>query len=185
MRLHELVEKRLHSFREYCVNMDPRTRLRWGMAVACILLAVILLGAVNGRIDALEKKRKSRESDLMEMMTLKQRFLSARLAAQRYGGRTPGGGVDVSPSGIIEEIGIKGKSSRVTPLKGEDGEDAAEAKLEGLTANEAVNLLYRLEKGGRPVVVKKANLKTCYDDPARLDITLTIAVMKPAPQGQK
>jgi len=58
-------------------------------------------------------------------------------------------------------------------------------KLDGLTLNEAVNLLYRLEKGSRPVLVKKANLKTRFDDPALLDLTLTIALLKPAPKGQR
>jgi len=180
-----LTGRLLRSFGEYGGNLDPRTRLRWGVGIAGILFAIILLGAVNGRIAALEKKRRARETDLMEMMTLKQRFLSARLAAHRFGGRMPGGGGGDTPAGIIEEIGIKGKSSRITPVKGEDGEDVAEVKLEGLTANEAVNLLYRLEKGGRPVVVKKANMKTRYDDPSRLDLILTIAVLKPAPQGQR
>lgn len=185
MRFREVAEKRLHSLREFCGNMDPRTRLHWGMGIACVLFVVILLGTVNGRIASLDKKRKARENDLVELMTLKQRFLSARSAFQRFRRLPSAAGGEDTPARIIEEIGIKGKSSRVTPVKGEDSEDAAEVKLEGLTANETVNLLYRLEKGGRPVIVKKANMKIRYDDPSRLDLVLTIAVLKTAPQGQK
>jgi general secretion pathway protein M len=33
--------------------------------------------------------------------------------------------------------------------------------------------------------VKKANMKTRFDDPSRLDVTLTFAILKAAPQGQK
>ena len=43
----------------------------------------------------------------------------------------------------------------------------------------------RLEKGVKPVVIKKANLKTRYDDPAKLDVTLNIALLKPAPQENR
>jgi general secretion pathway protein M len=34
-------------------------------------------------------------------------------------------------------------------------------------------------------VIKKALLKSRYDDPARLDLTLTIALLKAAPQGHR
>jgi len=122
-------------------------------------------------------------------MTLKQRFQSAKLSSQRFAGRLAGVRADDSPAKIIETIGIKGTSSKVTPLKGDERggftEDSAEVKVEGLSLNEAVNLLFRLENGSRPVLVKKANLKTRFDNPAHLDLTLTIALLKPAPQGQR
>ena len=96
---------------------------------------------------------------------------------------------DDSPAKLIEETGIKGKSSQVKPMKGEDRpgfvEDAAEVKFEGLSANETINLLYRLEKGVKPVVIKRANLKVRYDDPSKLDVVLNIALLKPAPQESK
>jgi general secretion pathway protein M len=96
---------------------------------------------------------------------------------------------DDSPAKIIEEIGIRGKGVKITPLKGEERngflEDAADIRIDGLTANEAINLIYRLEKGSRPLVVKKANLKVRFDDPARFDVILTVALLKPAPvQGK-
>jgi general secretion pathway protein M len=181
--------KYLDVLREQYANMDQRTRLRWGVGISLVLLFLILFTTANGRISALEKKRKGREADLVEMMALKHRYLSAKMASQQFAGRLASNRGDDSPAKIIEEIGIKGKSSGITPLKGEERggfiEDAAEVKIEGLTANEAVNLLYRLEKGGRPVLVKRANLKTRFDDPSRLDLTLAIALLKAAPQGQR
>jgi len=183
------MKKYLELLKERYESLDQRTRLQWGIGIALILLVIILFTTLNGQISALEKKRKSRENDLVEMMTLKQRFLTAKLSSQRLAGRLAGVRADDSPAKIIEEIGIKGKSSKITPLKSEERggftEDSAEVKLDGLTLNEAVNLLYRLEKGSRPVLVKKANLKTRFDDPALLDLTLTIALLKPAPKGQR
>jgi len=181
--------KYLNLLKERYDNMGQRERLVWGAGIAAVLLLLILFTAANERIASMEKKRKARESDLVEMMSLKHRYLTAKMTSTQFAGRLAAVRPDDSPARIIDETGIKGKSSRVTPLKGEDREgfteDAAEVKLEGLSANEAVNLLYRLENGDRPVVVKKANLKTRFDDPARLDLILVVALLKAAPQGPK
>ena len=118
-----------------------------------------------------------------------QRYQEASAGAQKLANRMAATRSDDSPAKIIDEIGIKGKGSQVKQVKGETRpgyvEDAAEARIDGLSANEAVNLIYRLEKGTKPVIIKKALIKTRFDDPSRLDLTLTIALLKPAPQGQK
>jgi general secretion pathway protein M len=179
----------LELLKEHYDSLDQRARLRWGIGISLFLLVLILFTTLNERISVLEKKRKAREHDLVEMMTLKRQFLSVKRSSQRFAGRLAGVRGDDSPAKIIEEIGIKGKSSKITPLKTEERggftEDSAEVKLDGLSLNEAVNLLYRLEKGSRPVLVKKANLKTRFDDPSQLDLTLTIALLKPSTQGQR
>jgi general secretion pathway protein M len=169
--------------------LDSRTRLRLGAALAAVLIVVIALSAVNARISALEKKRMARESDLTEMLKLKARYQEANAGSQRLSNRLLATRPDDSPAKIIEEIGIKGRTSQIKPVKGEDlpgyVEDAADVKIEGLSANEAVNLIYRLEKGARPVTVKKALIKQRFDDPAKLDLALTIALIKPAPAGAR
>lgn len=179
----------LDQLRERYESTDRDTRLYIGIGMAVLLLLLVLFTSANQRISALEKKRNAREGELVEMMGLKQRYLSAKSSYQRFSSRLAASAGDDSPARIVENIGIKGKSSRVTPLKGEQRggfvEDAAEVLMEGLTANEAVNLVYRLEKGVKPVLIKKANLKVRFDDPSRLDVILTMAVLKPAQQGQK
>jgi general secretion pathway protein M len=170
-------------------GLSSRTRQRIGIALAVIMLIIIALSAINSRTSALEKKRAAREADIAEMMRLKVRYQAANAGAQRLANRLMATKPDDSPVKIIEEIGIKGRSSQVKPVKGDDlpgyVEDAAEVKIEGLTANEATNLIYRLEKGARPVTVKKASIKQRFDDPSKLDLALTIALIKPAPAGGK
>lgn len=165
--------------------MDSRTRLRWGYLLMALLALAVAFSAVHDRIALLDKKRLRREADLVEMMGLKHRFLEARMVSQRLTNRLASTRPDDTPAKIVEETGIKGKSIRVTPVKGGEQagfmEDAAEVKIEGLTANEAVNLLHRLEKGTRPIIVKKALLRTRFDDPARLDLTLSVALLRQAP----
>lgn len=168
-------------------TMDKDVRLRLGIALAAVLLIAIVLSAVNARIALLAKKRASREADIAEMLVLKQRYLEAAASSQRLANRLSATRADDSPAKVFEEIGIKGKNSQIKPLKGEERpgfvEDAAEIRVDALTANEAMNLIYRLEKGAKPVLVKKALIKTRFDDPSRLDLTLTVALLKPAPAG--
>lgn len=181
--------KRLDLLTERYRAMGTGTRLRWGGGIALLLILALLYSAADRRVALLMKRRASREADLAEMLMLKQRHREASAGAQKLANRMAATRPDDSPAKIMDEIGIKGKSSQIRPLKGEERagfvEDAAEVKLEGLSANEAVNLVYRLEKGSRPVVIKKALIKTRFDDPAKLDLTLTIALLKPAPQGRK
>jgi len=177
------------SLSERFSEMEPATRLKVGYIIAAILLLSIIFSALHDRIVKLEKKRISREADLTEMMVLKQRHREASVGAQKLSNRLSAVTVDDSVSKLIEEIGIKGKNSQIKPLKGEDKpgiiEDAAEVKIDGLSANEVVNLLYRLEKGVKPVIIKKANIKARYDDPAKLDLTLNVALLKPVLQEKK
>jgi len=177
------------NLRERLMEMEPAARLKVGYVIAAFLLLAILFSALHGRIVNLEKKRTSREADLAEMMLLKQRHREASAGAQKLANKLSAVTADDSVAKLLEEIGIKGKNSQIKSLKGEDRagivEDAAEVKIEGLSANETVNLLYRLEKGVKPVVIKKANIKTRYDDPAKLDLTLNVAILKPAPQEKK
>jgi general secretion pathway protein M len=170
-------------------RMESSTRVRLGIVVACLLFVAIIFTALNSRVALLEKKRTAREADIAEMLALKGRYQEANSGAQKLVNRMEATRPDDSPAKIIDEIGIKGKGSQFKPVKGETRggfvEDAAEARIEGVTANEAINLIYRLEKGSKPVVIKKAVIKTRFDDPAKLDLTLTLALLKPAPQGQK
>jgi general secretion pathway protein M len=170
-------------------GLDSRTRLRLGMFLAGFLIIVIALSTINSKISKLEKKRVARESDLTEMMKLKLRYQEANAGSQRLANRLLATRPDDSPAKIVEEIGIKGRSSQIKPVKGEEIpgylEDAADVKIEGVSANEAVNLIFRLEKGARPVTVKKALIKQRFDDPAKLDLSLTIALIKPAQPGAR
>jgi len=179
----------LAKLQEFWRDLDSRTRLRAGYALIALLALVLAWSGLAGRTAALEKKRKAREATLKELLPLQALYRAAKHSSDTLSGRMASVRPDDSPARIIDEIGITGKGVKISPLKGEERngmvEDAAEVKIDGLTANAAINLIYRLEKGSRPVLLKKANLRVRYDDPSRLDLTLTIALLKPAPgQGK-
>jgi len=177
------------SLMERYNNLDQQTRKSIACLVIALLVLALLYSLLHERIVKLAKKRASREAAVTELMLLSHQFRLASADSQRLSNRLAAVTPDDSPARLVEETGIKGKSTQVKPVKGEERqgmvEDAAEIRIEGVTANEAVNLLYRLEKNSRPVVIKKANLKSRYDDPSRLDITLTLALLKPLPQEKQ
>ncbi|MBA4393905.1 MAG: general secretion pathway protein GspM [Desulfobacca sp.] len=179
--------KVLDSLKEKFGGLQKRTRLQWGIGLVCLLLLVILLNAVNSKVSFLTKNRQARESDLREMLFLKQRYQEVRAKAQKRNNLMATTLSDDSPARIIEEIGIKGKGSQIKQLKGEGregyGEDAVEVRIEGLSANEMVNLIFQLEKGTKPVIIKKALIKTRFDDPANFDLTLILVLLKPNRQA--
>jgi general secretion pathway protein M len=175
----------MESLRDMWQNLDSKTRLWCGYALIALLVAAVAWSALNDRVQAQEKKRSAREAVLRELLPLKVQYLSARQSSDQLSGRIASLRPDDSPAKIIEDIGIKGKSVKILPLKGEERagftEDAADIRIEGVTLNEAVNLLYRLEKGSRPLIIKKSNLRVRFDDPARCDVTLILALLRPAP----
>lgn len=177
----------LNLLSELYHRLESRDRLQLGIVIALLLCLAIIFSAANDRIDRLRKKLAAREADVAKMLVLKQRYLEASSISQRLANRLAATRPDDSPARLIEEIGIKGKGCQIRPIKGDERggflEDAAEVKIDGLTANEAVNLLFRLEKGSRPVIIKRALLKSRFDDPSRLDLTLTVALLKGLPQG--
>jgi len=181
--------KLLEILRDRWQDLDVRTRLRIGYVLIVLLAALVGWSALDARIRALEKKRAGREMVLKELLPLKTVYQSARQSSNQLSGRIAALRPDDSPAKIIEDTGIKGKSVKIVPLKGEERsgytEDAADIRIEGLTFNEALNMLYRLEKGSRPLVIKKSNIRVRFDDPSRCDLSLILALLRPAPGQAK
>ena len=166
-------------------DLDRRSRLWCGYALVALLAVVLGWSALAARTAALERKRAAREAVLKELLPLKVAYRSAKTVSDQQAGKMATLRPDDSLAKIIEETGIKGKGVKIAPLKGEERsgviEDAADVRIEGLTANETVNLVYRLEKGGRPILLKKVNLRVRFDDPSRFDLAMTVALLKPVP----
>jgi general secretion pathway protein M len=170
-------------------DLDVRSRLWCGYALIALLAVTLGWSALAAATAGLERKRAAREAVLKELLPLKVAYQSAKMTYDQQAGKMATLRPDDSLARIIEEIGIKGKGVKIAPLKAEEHngviDDSADVRIEGLTANETVNLVYRLEKGSRPIVIKKANLRVRFDDPSRFDLAMTIALLKPAPGPSK
>lgn len=171
------------SLKERYQELDQPVRLKLAGGIIAALVLTLLYSDFNDRIKKLDRKRAAREAELAEMLVLGSRYQSVSSDAQRLGNRLAAVAADDSLLQLVESTGIKGKNSQFKTLKGEERpggvEDAAEVRIEGLSVNELVNLLHKLEKGAKPVTVKKAAIKSRFDDPSRVDAVLTMALLKP------
>lgn len=170
-------------------ELESRTRLRIGYATILALALAMGWTVLAEKVSQVERKRVAREQVLKELMPLKAAYVSSKASHDMLSSRLSTVRADDTPAKILEETGISGKGLKITPLKSEERngvvEEAADVRIDGLTANEAINLFYRLEKGGRPILVKKANIRVRFDDPSRFDLLFTAVLMKqPAAQAK-
>lgn len=80
-------------------------------------------------------------------------------------------------------LGLKQRIKSVKPLTTKEAqgavEEEAELQAEGMNINEAVNLFYKIDNAPMSIFIKKAAMKASFDNPANLDITMTIALVRP------
>ncbi len=84
---------------------------------------------------------------------------------------------------IFLSLGLKQRIRSVKPLATIEApgvvEEEAEVQVERVNINEAVNLFYRIENAPMSIFIKKTAMKASFENPANLDITMTIALVRP------
>jgi hypothetical protein len=71
----------------------------------------------------------------------------------------------------VKSIGVREKKYGI--------EEEAELQIEKVNMNEVTNILYRIENAPMVLSIKKATIKTSFDNPSLLNITMTIGLIKP------
>jgi len=88
-------------------------------------------------------------------------------------------------SAALQEGGIPQAAVSVKSGGARDGEffreESFEVRMENLTYLEAVKALQRLSSDALPTVIRSALLKSRYEDPRYLDVTLRVGFLSPKP----
>ncbi|HQT96560.1 MAG TPA: hypothetical protein PK416_01625, partial [Thermodesulfobacteriota bacterium] len=83
----------------------------------------------------------------------------------------------------LQEAGIPQAALNIKSGGARDGElfreESFDVRIENLTYLEAVKTLQRLSGGSLPVAIRSAVLKSRYDDPRYLDVTLRVGYLTP------
>lgn len=183
--------KAVEAIRERYKSLDYGQRKTIGIALCIAMSLLTAYSLAFSYLETMETRRGSREKVLAEMLLLQQRHREASATAQRVANRLSAVTAEDSPALLIEQSGITaqgGVQSKPLPRQEKNGviEEGAELTVSGLSANELVNLLHRLEQHQKPVVVRRVAFKTRFNDPARIDAVLTLALLKPGrPAEQK
>lgn len=180
----------LKNLRDQYAAFDEGTRKLIAIASAVALLLLIGFSAMTRHVAHLGVVQASREQMLKELLLLQQRYQEASAGAQRLTNRMVNVTPNDSPATVVEQTGIVPRGSvQSKPLprkeRGALIEDGAEVTLNGLSLNETVNLLYRLEQGLKPVTVSKASIRSRFGDPTKLDLVLQVELLRTATQGQR
>lgn len=178
----------LNTIQERYTSLDPANRRIIAILVCVSLVLATAYILILGHLRDMEIKRTAREKSLAELLVLQQRHAEAAIGAQRLTNRlaavTPEDNqvLLLEQSGIVPRGGIQAKP---LPRRETNGvlEESSEITISGLSANELVNLLHRLEQHPKPVALRRFAAKTRFNDPAKLDAVITLALLRPAPSG--
>lgn len=87
---------------------------------------------------------------------------------------------DISQSlGMAGKVkSIKGTGTRKT--QNQMSEETAEIKIEKLTINEMVQLIYKIENAPMILAMKTVVIKKSFENPQLLDVTMTVSLFTPA-----
>ncbi len=178
---------RLDQIKERYHSLDADARRLILILIALILLLLTLYSALSGHLAYLSKRKASREQTLQELLVLRQRYQEASADVQQLNNRMASVTTNDSPATIIEQSGIVPKAGvQSKPLPRQDKnsliEEGAEITLSGLSLNDTVNLLHFLEYGSKPVAIRKAVIRSRFNDPSKLDLTLQIALFRAVAQ---
>ncbi|MBZ0154617.1 MAG: hypothetical protein K8I29_00190 [Alphaproteobacteria bacterium] len=161
----------------------PDKRVLVGAGIGAVLLFCVLL--LNFSLSAKRELKSLRERQ-KELAVVGEEVKQLRERVARVEGKTsvtPVRGILQAVDEVFRPLGLKQKIKSVkqtgTREVGEMMEEEAEIRVEKLDMNEMVNLFYRIENAPLLLSLRKSSVKTSFDSAARLDVTLTLALIRP------
>ncbi|MBI4685025.1 MAG: hypothetical protein HY755_07480 [Nitrospirae bacterium] len=151
-----------------------------------VMLAVLFISAIAViRIHSSEiKELDSLRGRQKEIVMLKNEFFPLRTridALERKKSLTKVNGVVSAVEDIFSTLGLRSKIKSIKPLGSRDVsgeiEEDAEVTVEKITMNEIVNLFYRIDNAPILLVLKKADIKTSFERPELLNLTIMISLV--------
>lgn len=119
-----------------------------------------------------------------EMSLLKDEFIPLKTRideAERKKKLSKISGIIPALDEVFSPLGLKNRIKSIKPVGTREisggVEEAAEVSVEKLSMNETVNLLYRIENAPMLIVLKKADMKTSFDRPDLLNLSMTISIV--------
>ena len=146
--------------------------------IVCVILFEVSL--------SLKSERETLWSQQREMLALSNEYAGLKTAVdtvERKKSISKVEGIVQAVDEVFKSMGlgqkVKSVKSTGTREKKFASEEEADVSVEKVTMNEMVNILYRIENAPMILTVKKASIKTSFDNPSLLNITMTVAVIKP------
>jgi len=159
-----------------------------GALAALLLLVTFVVSPAISRMRTLSRTTAAAENNLSEMRRFGPELQRVRQATlERQNAAVTAANSKESPltqlTAMLQGAGIPAASATIKSSGARDGdifrEETFEIHVENLTYLEAVNALRKLSAKDLPVVVRATVLKSRYDDPRYLDMTLRVGYLSP------
>lgn len=94
-------------------------------------------------------------------------------------------GLNISPGGVMEEVCVEaGTGKNITSIKPAEGkkspfisESGVVVSLEGVSLNQILNIIYRIERHKNLLLVREFSMKSRSDAPGLFDISMEVAMV--------
>ncbi len=169
-------------------DREKRVLAIGGAAAAILLLLTFVVIPGISRIKSQARAVAAAEADLAEVRKARpeieriQRETGAKAEIVRAAANVKDAPLSRITS-ALQEAGIPQAALNIKSGGTRDGEqfreEAFDVRIENLTYLEAVKTLQRLSAGALPVTIRSASLKSRYDDPRYLDVTLRVGFLTP------
>jgi hypothetical protein len=151
-----------------------------GTTIAAALLLGIgatMLGKASSRLDSMQSLHSYLIEQQKDLSSFKDK--AALFEAKRKNSK--GKSVQDVINSELDALGLKEKLESIKSPPGgmTPDEEKAEARLKGLSMNELVNLLYTLDNSRMLILTRKANIRTTFENPDVLNVTLSVSLIKP------
>ena len=165
--------------------MNLRTDRRLLISAAGLIILVVSALLLNTSL-SLKKEGSALRSQKEEILLLREDFLELSKKINAVEGKKSlikVEGIIPAIDEIFRSTGLAQKVKSVKPTATRDKkyaiEEEADVEVEKVSMNELVNILYRLENAPMVLLIKKARLKTSFEDTSLLNISMTIGLVKP------
>lgn len=148
--------------------------------VLLFIPVILFIAATYHVVGKAEKRVRAKKAEVSAFNGMKEEYLKERRAVEPFIRKILLPPSDKSTGSIIEEmakgIGIKGNIISIKPMeeKPEKGyiKTGIDVKIEGITLNQMANLLYRIENFRNLMLIKGFVMKSRFENPDLLDITM-------------
>jgi general secretion pathway protein M len=146
--------------------------------IVCVILFEVSL--------SLKRERDTLRSQQTEMLFLAGEYAGLKnivASVEAKKSSTKVEGIVQAVDEVFKSMGLSQKVKSVkstgTREKKYASEEEAQVSVEKVTMNEMVNILYRIENAPMILSVGKTSVKTAFDNPSLLNITMTVGLIKP------
>ena len=162
-------------------RMEKRFIFPSVFALALILSIIMMNVSIS-----LKKKNAVLKTQRDELVQLKEEYTAVKDRLDSVENKKSLARVEGIVQAVDEIFRSLGLSQKVKSVKSTGTwdkkygvEEEAEAQVEKVSMNEMTNIFYKIENAPMILSISKATLKTSFDSPTLVNITMTISLIKP------